>query len=218
MEKDFWLERWKNEQIGFHENEVNPFLATYWHELHLQSDNKVFVPLCGKSVDMQWLRSQGHPVIGVELSEKAVQDFFKENGYAATVAKDNKFVCYEVNGIEVKCGDFFDLGNSDLVSVKAVYDRASMVALPPEMRQRYVQHMAKILPPKTQILLITFDYPPAEMQGPPFAVSPANVEGLYRDYAEIRQLAETDVLPQNPRFKSKGLTRLHESVFLLTLK
>ena len=88
----------------------------------------------------------------------------------------------------------------------------------PEMRQRYVQHMAKILPTKTQILLITFDYPPAEMQGPPFAVSPANVEALYHEYADIRQLAQTDVLQQNPRFKSKGLTRLHESVFLLTLK
>ncbi len=217
MEKDFWLERWKNEQIGFHENEANPFLAAYWHELHLQSDNKVFVPLCGKSVDMQWLRSQGHPVIGVELSEKAAQDFFKENGYSATVAKDNKFVCYKANDIEVKCGDFFELSKADLSSVKAVYDRASMVALPLEMRQRYVQHMAKILPSKTQILLITFDYPPAEMQGPPFALSPANVEALYRGCAEIRQLAETDVLQQNPRFKSKGLTRLHESVFLLTL-
>ena len=218
MEKDFWLERWKNEQIGFHEQEANTFLTEYWQALHLVSGSKVFVPLCGKSVDMQWLRSQGHPVIGVELSEKAAQDFFKENGYTATFAKVNKFDCYAANKIEIKCGDFFDLSKSDLPSVKAVYDRASMVAMPPEMRQRYVQHMAKILPSKTQILLITFDYPPEEMQGPPFAVSPANVEALYREYAEIRQLAETDVLPQNPRFKSKGLTRLHESVFLLTLK
>ena len=218
MEKDFWLERWKNEQIGFHEQEANPFLTEYWQALHLVPGSKVFVPLCGKSVDMQWLRSQGHPVIGVELSEKAAQDFFKENDYTASVAKVNTFVCYEANNIEIKCGDFFDLSKAELASVNAVYDRASMVALPLEMRQRYVQHMAKILPPKTQILLITFDYPPAEMQGPPFSVSPANVEALYREYAEIRQLAETDVLPQNPRFKSKGLTRLHESVFLLTLK
>lgn len=218
MEKDFWLERWKNEQIGFHEQEVNIFLTEYWHELHIVPGSKVFVPLCGKSVDMQWLRSQGHPIIGVELSEKAAIDFFKENGYISSLAKVNKFDCYEASGIEIKCGDFFDLSKADLATAKAVYDRASMVALPPEMRQRYVQHMAKILPSKTQILLITFDYPPAEMQGPPFAVSPANVETLYREYAEIRQLAETDVLPQNPRFISKGLTRLHESVFLLTLK
>lgn len=218
MEKEFWLERWEKEQIGFHEQEANPFLTEYWHELHLQSDSKVFVPLCGKNVDMQWLRSQGHPVIGVELSEKAAQDFFKENSYAATAAIDNKFISYIANDIEIKSGDFFDLSKTDVATAKAVYDRASMVALPPEMRQRYVQHMAKILPSKTQILLITFDYPPAEMQGPPFAVSPANVEAIYRDYSEIRQLAETDVLPQNPRFKNKGLTRLHESVFLLTLK
>lgn len=218
MEKDFWLERWEKEEIGFHEKEVNAYLTYFWHELNLPQDSKVFVPLCGKSIDMKWLREQGHSVIGVELSGIAAQAFFKENGYTANCEKNGKFERYEANGIQIDCGDFFDLCKEDLGDVKAVYDRAAMVALPPEMRERYVQHLASILPAATHILLITFDYPQTEMPGPPFAVSPAEIEALYCKYAKIRLLSQTEVLPQNPRFKSRGLTRLQESVFLLTLK
>jgi len=93
-----------------------------------------------------------------------------------------------------------------------------MVALPPEMRERYVEHLVSILPPATNILLITFDYPQSEMPGPPFAVSSSEVETLYRKHAEIRLLAQMDVLAQNPRFQQRGLTRLQESIFLLTLR
>ena len=218
MEKDFWLDRWKNEQIGFHEKEVNGYLSACWHRLHLPQGSAVFVPLCGKSTDLIWLRDHGHPVIGVELSKLAVQGFFKENDYTANCVHSGKFERCEANGIRIDCGDYFDLSKQDKAQVKAVYDRAALVALPPEMRQRYVQHQVNILPVKTQILLISFDYSQAEMPGPPFAVSPAEIETLYRHHAKIHLLSQTDALPQNPRFKSRGLTHLQESVYLLTLK
>jgi thiopurine S-methyltransferase len=110
------------------------------------------------------------------------------------------------------------LSKEDLARVSAVYDRASLVALPPEMRERYAQHLAEMLPRGTRILLITFDYPQAEMQGPPFAVSVSAVEALYGKYAEIRLLAQEDVLAQNPRFQQRGMSRMQENVFLLTLR
>ncbi len=218
MEKEFWLERWEREEIGFHEKEVNAYLTRFWHELHLNHDNAVFVPLCGKSVDMQWLREQGHPVTGVELSEIAARTFFKENAYTPKFSSNAKFKQYEANDIRILCGDFFDLSRDDLAGIKAVYDRASMVALPPEIRQRYAQHLASILPPTSQILLVTFDYPQSEMPGPPFALTAAEVDFLYREYADIRLLAQIDVLAQNPRFQKRGLTRLQESIYLLTLR
>jgi len=218
MKKDFWLERWEREEIGFHENEVNAYLTQYWHELHLAKGSAVFVPLCGKSVDMEWLREQGNPVLGVELSSIAVQAFFRANGCTPNYLASEKFDNYEANGIRILCGDFFDLSRDDLAKVRAVYDRAAMVALPPEMRERYVKHLVSILPPAAQILLITFDYPQPEMQGPPFAVSSAEVEALYREHAEIRLLVQRDVLAENPRFQKRGLTRLQESIYLLTLR
>jgi len=218
MKKDFWLERWQREEIHFHQDELNPYLLQYWQGLHLVRDSLVFVPLCGKSRDMLWLREHGHRVLGVELSAIAVQAFFKESGLAPQSVTAGKFDSCEANGIRILCGDFFDLGKDDLAKVSAVYDRASLIALPPEIRERYVRHLVSILPPATQILLVTVDYPQAEMQGPPFSVAPGEVEALYREHAEVRLLAQPDVLAQNPRFEQRGLSQMRENIFLLTLR
>ncbi|MFZ2525491.1 MAG: thiopurine S-methyltransferase [Candidatus Ferrigenium altingense] len=217
MKKDFWLERWEREETGFHQNEINPYLRQYWQELHFSGGAEVFVPLCGKSLDMLWLRKQEHAVLGVELSPIAVQAFFRENGHAPHHVAHEKFDHCEADGIRILCGDFFDLGKDELANVRTVYDRASLIALPVEMRERYVRHLVSILPPATQMLLVTLDYPQTEMPGPPFAVSVSEVEALYREHGEIRLLAQLDVLAQNPRFQKRGLSRLQENVFLLTL-
>jgi thiopurine S-methyltransferase len=218
MEKEFWMERWERHEIGFHQDEVNPYLRQYWQELNASRHGTVFVPLCGKSRDMLWLRKRGHPVLGVELSPIAVQAFFGEHGYTPHHTREGKFDICAADNIRILCGDFFDLCKDDLTHVTAVYDRASLVALPPEMRERYARHLVSILSPGTQILLITFDYPQQEMQGPPFAVSVDEVRALYRDRAEVRLLAQLDVLQQNPRFQQRGLSGLHENIFLLILR
>lgn len=218
MEKDFWHERWERDEIGFHEGTVNAHLKQYWHKLGIAQGSRVFVPLCGKSVDMHWLRAQGYSITGVELSSIAVQAFYREQGYVPRRHIREKFEHYEANDIHIYCGDFFGLDKVDMTGVQAVYDRASMVALPPEMRERYVQHLVGLLSPGVKILLIAFDYPQREMQGPPFAVSTPEVESLYGKYADVSLLAQMDALPQNPRFEQRGLTRLQESIFLLTLK
>lgn len=215
MKKDFWLERWEREETGFHQNEINSYLRQFWQELDQQGE--VFVPLCGKSLDMLWLREQGYTVLGVELSAIAVQSFFSENGYSPQQHTRHKFDHSEADRIRILCGDFFDLSPDDVSCVRMVYDRASMVALPPEMREKYVRHLLNILPDGAQILLITFEYPQGEMNGPPFSVSVAEVENLYREHAKIRYLARLDVLAQNPRFAARGVSQLHENIFLLTV-
>lgn len=215
MEKDYWQERWKREETGFHQNEVNPYLRQYWQALHLDPGSEVFVPLCGKSRDMSWLSERGYAVLGVETSAIAVQAFFKENGYIPNQTSNENFDRYDASGIRILCGDFFDLGKHDLAKTSAVYDRAALIALPPEMRQRYADHLLSILPPAAQILLITLDYPQLEMAGPPFAVSAKEVETLYHEQFTIQLLSQLDVLAQEPRFQERGLSRLQENVFLL---
>lgn len=215
MQADFWLERWRNQQIGFHQDRVNVHLEQYWPALHVPAETAVFVPLCGKSRDMLWLAGQGHRVIGVELSPLAAEAFFVESGLSPTVTREGDFECYRVGEIEIRCGDFFDLGAVDLAGVAAVYDRASLVALPPDMRRRYAAHMATLLPADAQTLLITFDYPQSEMQGPPFAVSEDEVHALYDAAFEVVALVAEDVLAENERFRKAGLSRMQERVFRL---
>ncbi len=212
----YWLDRWECDDISFHQTDVNSYLNKYWPELKLAHGSKVFVPLCGKSRDMLWLNEKGHAVLGIELSKLAVEAFFQENNYTPHHETNDKFEVFRINDLSILYGDFFDLNKNDLATVSAVYDRASLVALPPKMRERYASHLMNILPPGTQILLVTFDYPQSEMAGPPFAVSPDEIKQHYQQYADIRLLAQSDVLEQNPRFKERGLSRMQESVFLLT--
>lgn len=218
MKKKYWLDRWKREETAFHQDSFNPYLLKYWQTLPLAGGSQVFVPLCGKSRDMLWLREQGHTILGVELSTLAIQAFFRENGLNPRHVNRDKFDHFATDNITILHGDFFDLDKNELVNVRAVYDRASMVALPPKMRKRYAHHMLHILPPTTQMLLISFDYPSSEMPGPPFAVSPDEVKTLYHKNAEIRLLTQMDILQNNPRFQARGLSRLQESIFLLTTR
>lgn len=216
MEKDFWLERWVRDETGFHQGDFNPHLQAHWPTLKAPSDALVFVPLCGKTLDMRWLRRQGHAVMGVELSDIAIDAFFAEQGEVPEPFGHRNFTGRAAGGIRLLCGDFFELRAEDVKDVGAVYDRASLVALPPEMRERYVEHLIRILPGATPILLLTFDYTQAEMNGPPFAVPPEEVQALYADHANVVQLADVDALEANPRFRERGLSRLRENVFAIT--
>ena len=215
MERSFWLERWQNQQIGFHQPEINDHLQQFWPRLAVPAGSRVFVPLAGKSLDMLWLRAQGYPVLGIEISQLAVAAFFAENGLRPEVRRRERFEYWECDGLSLLCGDFFDLTADDLAGCGALFDRASLIALPPAMRPRYAHHLLAIMPREAPTLLVTMNYPQQQMQGPPFSVELPEVEALYRADCTIEQLFECEILEQNPHFRNKGLTRLQEQVFLL---
>ncbi len=217
MQREFWHERWQLNQIGFHSEEINLHLQQYWPILNIASGSRVFVPLCGKSKDMLWLLTQGNEVIGVELSQLAVEAFFTENGLSATTSQQGKFSVSEADGLCIYCGDFFDLTANDLAGVGAVYDRASLVALPPEMRAAYAEHMQSLLESETKTLLVAFDYPQHEMQGPPFSVNAQEVQALYRSWCNVELLYTEDIIDREPQFRDKGVSRMQEQVYALTV-
>lgn len=216
MDTNFWCERWARNEIGFHKNEINPHLQRFWPELNLTAGSRVFVPLCGKSRDMLWLREQGHEVLGVEISPLAIETFFAENGLHASVTKHGTFSIYRSNGFQLYCGNFFQLMPEDISGVTAVFDRASLIALPPQMRNAYANHMHTILPPGVKTLLITLSYPQHEMQGPPFNVDEPEVRTLYENTSQVQLLHNTDILSSEPHFRNKGLSQLQENIFLIT--
>ena len=213
MDREFWLERWHSNRIGFHLEEVNPHLMAFWPQMAVPGEGRVFVPLCGKTLDLTWLAEQGHRVVGVEISEQAVSDFFEEQGLKPEVANEGAFVRYRSGNIEILWGDFFDLDTGTLGPVDGVFDRASLIALPPDMRRRYADHLHSLLPQRPPVLLVTLEYPQAEMNGPPFAVTEGEVRDLYEPAYEVAMLRDWDVLAESPGFRERGLTSLRERVY-----
>jgi len=213
MERKFWEERWENNQIGFHRSAVNPVLEKYF--LKLNPENKtVFVPFCGKSLDMVWLLEKGFHVTGCEISRIAAVSFFKENSIPHTIETSGEFEIFSGKNIEIFCGDFFNLKNL-FRSPVSVFDRASLVALPPPMRNSYASRMADLLPADSSTLLITMEYPDGEMNGPPFSVKEEEVKTLYSGNFNISRIEVIDVFSENPQFKERGITSINEKVYHL---
>ncbi|WP_461535917.1 thiopurine S-methyltransferase [Spongorhabdus nitratireducens] len=222
--RDFWLECWQNGEIGFHQPAVNPRMTRFWPELGIPEHSRVLVPLCGKTEDMIWLRSQQLEVLGVELSELAVESFFKEWSLQPEVSQDGVMKLYYSAGTEdgknadltIACGDFFELTPKQLEGVVAVYDRAALVALPPAIRRRYAEALCNWLPESAGMLLVTLEYDMNEMQGPPFSVPDSEVEQLYGEHFEITlQYEDEKVLDRTPHFREEGLTWLTERTYTL---
>jgi len=215
MEGQFWHNKWRNNEIGFHQAGVNPHLLRSWDELSIVPAAQVFVPMCGKSRDMLWLRDQGYSVVGIELSKMAVEAFFAENNLPVTVTNRGDLCCYRADNVTIYCGDFFDLTVEHLKNVRAVYDRASLVALPPEMREQYVQHSLNILPARIKMLLVTMEYDQQAMAGPPFSVTEEEVKRHYEARFSIQSLHAAEILEENPIFIERGLQRLQEKSYVL---
>jgi len=215
MQLEFWQERWARNQIGFHQDSINLHLASFWSQLNAAPHACVLVPLCGKSRDLLWLRAQGHTVLGVEVSRIAVEAFFAENELQATVTQQGAFERWEADGLVILCGDFFDLQAEDVAMCSVVYDRASLIALPPEMRQQYVNHLLEILAPASCMLLITLHYDQSLADGPPFSVETQEVYDYYATWFQIKPVRTVDALEDLPGFKRYGIEQIDETVFLL---
>jgi thiopurine S-methyltransferase len=216
VEHDFWHERWETGRTRFHQGRPNPMLVRHHGALGQPGPGSVFAPLCGKAVDLAWLAGQGRSVVGVELSEVAVRDFFVEQGIDASHGQDGSFRVSEGGGVRLLCGDFFELGADQLGPVDGVYDRAALVALPEPMRQAYADHLLDLVPAEAPILLVTFEYPQGEADGPPFSVGPDAVRSLFGAGRRIEHLESVDVLAAMPDLASRGLSRLHEHAFAVT--
>ncbi len=216
MDADFWYQRWRENRIGFHETAVNPLLIRHWDAIRVGRSARVLVPLCGKSLDMIWLASRGHRVVGVELSPVATEAFFTENDLDPRVRQRDGFEVWDAGDIRIFCGDFFALMPKLVGRLGAVYDRASLIALPPDLRPRYVQHLVGLMSrgPVPQ-LLITLEYRADEVVGPPFSVAADEVRAVYAGHYEFDVLADNDALDANPNLRRKGITALREIAWRL---
>ena len=215
MKAEFWHECWEQGRLGFHQSDFNRHMIEYMPRLGLEAGAHVLVPLCGKSLDMLWLLKQGYAVTGIELSQKAVEDFFAENELDFERREQDGADIYRFDRLEIVCADLFDFSIDLLDPVDAVYDRAALPALPARMRRAYAAWMLGQLPLNTVTLMQAMEYNQNEMDGPPFAVSPAEIEELYGLCCTIEPLLSEPCLDRHPNFRERGLTRLIDHVYTI---
>lgn len=209
MDAEFWHRKWADNDIGFHESEVNPLLVGHLPALALDKGRRVFLPLCGKTLDIHWLLSRDYRVAGVELSRTAVEQLFAELGVAPMVSACGPLERFSAPGVDIFVGDFFDLSGELLGPVDAIYDRAALVALAEGTRSRYAAHLTEITAFAPQ-LLICFEYDPGLMNGPPFSLTGEEVARHYGGRYQVTLLDRVDI-PGG----FKGRIPAKESVWLL---
>ena len=213
MEADFWHERWRHNRIGFHGNAPLPLLKKHWPSLGLAPDTRVFVPLCGKSLDMVWLAEQGHRVLGIDLSPLAVEQFFAERGLSPEITHGEAGIHYTAGPYELVVGDAFAIPSALLADCAGVYDRAALVALPPDMRATYVDTAWQRLRTDCRGLLLTLEYAQAERGGPPFSVGEAEVRERFKPDWSIELLERRDILESEPAFQADGVSALDTAAY-----
>ncbi len=212
-----WIQRWKDGETGWHRDTPNTRLVKFIDSLQLRKAGTVFVPLCGKSQDMVYLLEQGYKVIGVELSADALDAFFKENAMPYTVQEARDFTVYNGQNIRIFCGDYFALDTYHLEAVSAIYDRASLIALPEELRTKYAQHLYDIIPSDCRMLLLTLNYPQAQISGPPFAVDETEVNTLFERF-KYQQLECFNDIKNEPKYLHAGVDFIEKATYYLHKK
>jgi thiopurine S-methyltransferase len=220
MELSYWVSRWEKNNIGFHMPGGYPGLKKAWKKLRLDTDQRILVPLCGKSDDLLFLSAHSSLVRGVEISEKAILEFFTEQGIKPGARSSHGFTIYYSGNIELWCGDFFKMPSvlKGEHGYDLIYDKAAMVALPEEMRSRYAKKLLQLAGSRASLLLHHFVYDQSEMNGPPFSISPSEIENLFGHEYNITTLESNQMDLNNfKKFKKRGLkSSFCENLLLIT--
>lgn len=216
MDRKFWLERWATNQIGFHQPNYNPELLQYWSALGVPVHASVFVPLCGKSLDMRWLETVGHTVYGVDYSAEAISAYFADAQETPECDQGNYLMRFKGPSSTLYAGNFFDISAIDLPRVRGVFDRGALVALPCAMRSKYADHLQRVIPDGTNMLLLTLEYDQVTVAGPPFSVGQSEVEALFQARSQIELLDSMTVQDLPPKFAAAGLPEVTQAVYHIT--
>ncbi len=212
MELSYWQSRWKKGLIGFHLNQPHHSLESFFKP-YLKENDLVYLPLCGKTPDIKWFANQNCRVQGTEISEIAIQDFFKEHNLNPTVSQSHNTTLYRADNIELRQADFLKDAKILQSTADFIYDRAALVALPPQKRPGYIEKAIQILKPGGYYALVAFTYDQDEMTGPPFSVPLQEISAYFDAFVKI-QFRETEILETLKKFQERGLSSMSEQLYL----
>lgn len=193
----------------YHRKNYTAKLVQY-HDRLVQGkkNSRVFVPLCGKSLDLIYLSEQGHEVIGLEYSKIAVNDFFEENNlaYNKEQCEGSPFVKYAAKdkNITIYQGDLFDFSQEvcGSGSIDAVWDRGSFVAINVSSRDKYVELMSSLVKPSGRILMEIVKYHDPDYYGPPRIILEQDLKSYFKRFTV--EVSEYELFDPQPSYYKRG--------------
>ncbi|MTI14440.1 class I SAM-dependent methyltransferase [Sansalvadorimonas verongulae] len=186
----------------------NPYLLRFFPLFDVAAETSVLVPLCGKSRDMEWLIRRGYRVVGLELSGLAIEEFFRERGLEYKKTNQYGYNLWRGPNIDIWEADMFALPD-ELTEATVLYDRGSLVALPPKLRESYVVKLKTIAPDLRCGLILGLEYDQSAIQGPPWSVSENVVSSLWGEGFNVKTLHTQDKPEEATRLKATGVDYSH---------
>ena len=212
MHPDFWISRWQEGRTGFHGAAVHDHLVRFEDAFLSGGPHRVLVPLCGKTIDLDWLGQQGHEVVGIELSPVATRAVMTRQTHTFATDDLGPFRRHQGGRTTLLEGNVFGATPELLGSFDRIWDRAALVALPPEMRPRYTRTLRALLTPGGLLLQNSFAYDQSKMNGPPFSVPTEEVAEHYVGWSAER--LDQSVMSEG-KFKERGIDSFEITLTLL---
>ncbi len=210
-----WIERWKNNDIPFHLEEVNPLLRKHLNHFNIQRGMRVLVPLCGKSVDMIFLQNLGLSVVGIEGVSLAIDQFFSHHNLDVQKQQHRGFDVHHTSAIDIVHADFFKLPKEYFEPFDLIYDRASIIAIDPTKRKDMINMLFRLLKPKGEMFLITVQHPDDFFSGPPFSITEHELIQLCQGLFKVECLENVD-RTDSTSCKHLKMTSIQECVYKLS--
>lgn len=222
MSVDDWEDRWNKAQTQFHVTRVHPMLEKHYHELTGGNTSlRIFLPLCGKSIDLKWLADKGHDVVGCEGVDLGCLEFFEEQNIPYTrqpLSGIEGAVYKATDGKKItlyRC-DYFQLTSKLTGTFDCVWDRGSFVAIPTQRRQEYVNVTLPLLKNNTKYLLDCFLVDNKVFGGPPFNCTEEEVSKFFGKKCKSKKIDTKDAFTKWQ--ESWGIKSFVEEVYMLTPK
>jgi SAM-dependent methyltransferase len=170
LNKDYWNNRYLQQQTGWDIGSVAPPLKEYIDQL-IDKNISILIPGCGNAYEAAYLLQQGFK--NVTLVDIAP---------AATAAVEDKLSTYINNGLQIITGDFFDLKTTyDLI-----LEQTFFCALDPTLRSVYVEKMVSLLNPGGKLVGLLFNR--HFEGGPPFGGSKLEYQELFTPQFNIQMM------------------------------
>ncbi|KAK3732788.1 hypothetical protein RRG08_041098 [Elysia crispata] len=162
----YWQHRYDVGDTYWMRQEAAPMLVK--HYMKLNPDKKarnILLPLCGKSWDLDWLSEQDVPlVVGIDCLLGVLREFSNRSGHIWTetavpkLGSDSVLLKRNDGKMKLYSCDMLDFSPEIEGTFDAVWERGSLIILPRESVNRYVQILVSLLRSGGRILLESIEF------------------------------------------------------------